>query len=97
MIVLHCPNNLDPYAIEKWSLFLQCKEEGLCKEALLIPTDGVDFQFTLYIHFPTDGVDFQFTLYIHFCYNSVVVEQLYPKSWGYLFFIAFIYKRNKNL
>lgn len=82
MIVLHCPNNLDPYAIEKWSLFLQCKEEGLCKEASLIPTDGVDFQFTLYIHF---------------CYNSVVVEQLYPKSWGYLFFIAFIYKRNKNL
>lgn len=51
MIGLHCPNNLDPYAIEKWSLFLQCKEEGLCKEALLIPTDGVDFQFTLYIHF----------------------------------------------
>lgn len=40
--------------------------------------------------FPTDGVDFQFTQYIYCCCNSAVVEQLYPKSWGYLVFIALI-------
>lgn len=47
--------------------------------------------------FPTDCVDFQFTLYIYCCYNSVVVEQLYPKSWGYLVFIALIYKKRKKV
>lgn len=46
--------------------------------------------------FPVDGVDFHFTLYIYCCYNSVVVEQLYPKSWGYLVFIALIYKKRKK-
>lgn len=58
----------------------KCKE-GLCHEAS---------------SFPTDGVDFQYTLYIYCCYNSVVVEQLYPKSWGYLVFIALIYKKRKK-
>lgn len=43
----------------------QCKEEGLCNEASL---------------FPTDDVDFQYTLNIYCCNNSVVVEELYPKS-----------------
>lgn len=44
----------------------------------------------------TDCVDFQFTQNIYCCYNLVVVEQLYPKSWGYLVFIALIYKKRKK-
>lgn len=79
MVILHRPNNLNPYTIEKCSCV---KKKDLAMEHHV---------------FPTDCVDFQFTLYIYCCYNSAVVEQLYPKSWGYLVFIALIYKKRKKV
>lgn len=84
MVILHCPNNLDPYTIDKCS----CGHSVYRKR-----TWPWSIVYSI-VH--TDCVDFQFTQNIYCRYNLVVVEQLYPKSWGYLVFIALIYKKRKK-